>query len=57
MPLYLEQPSTVMAALAENGWLASSACFFLGNWFGNEGPHDARACIGQIVARTRPTRG
>jgi hypothetical protein len=39
MPLYAEQPDAVLAALAENGWLASPACFFLGNWFGHEGRH------------------
>ncbi len=39
MPVYTAQPDAVLAALAANGWLVPSACFYLGNWFGHDGRH------------------
>lgn len=39
MPLYAAQPQAMLAALAENGWLVPSTCFYLGNWFGHDGRH------------------
>ena len=36
MPVYAAQPEAVLSALADNGWLVPSACFYLGNWFGHE---------------------
>jgi hypothetical protein len=36
MRVYIAQRDALLTALAENGWLVNSACFYLGNWFAQE---------------------
>lgn len=41
LPYYRANPMTVLAVLADNGWLVPATCFLVGNGFAHEGRSDA----------------